>query len=63
MDVNPIPKHASETSLSVSAEITLSDTHGTSDSIIENNMIKPNEEVAKKESWKATDDKITARRR
>ncbi|XP_042574853.1 MAM and LDL-receptor class A domain-containing protein 1-like isoform X2 [Cyprinus carpio] len=45
------------------SEITLSDTYGNSDSIRENNMMKSNEEVAKKESWKPTDDKITARRR
>uniref|UniRef100_A0A672P6U0 MAM domain-containing protein n=1 Tax=Sinocyclocheilus grahami TaxID=75366 RepID=A0A672P6U0_SINGR len=45
------------------SEIMISDMHGNSDSISKNNMIKPIEEVAKKESWKATDDKITTRRR
>ncbi|XP_052404818.1 MAM and LDL-receptor class A domain-containing protein 1 isoform X21 [Carassius gibelio] len=42
------------------SEITLLETHGNYDSISENIM---DEEVAKKESWKATYDKITARRR
>ncbi|XP_051727385.1 MAM and LDL-receptor class A domain-containing protein 1-like isoform X11 [Ctenopharyngodon idella] len=50
------------------SEITLSDTYGNSDGALENNMIMPNGEDAKNEkefgeSWKATDDKSTARRR
>ncbi|XP_067219544.1 MAM and LDL-receptor class A domain-containing protein 1 isoform X1 [Chanodichthys erythropterus] len=50
------------------SEITLSDTYGNSDGALEQNMIMPNGEESKNEkefgeSWKATDDKSTAKRR